>query len=407
MNNIKDEITEEFHRVLTYYDLLMASIGHIVGAGVFILIGYIVGIAKGYAWVSIILSGLIIYVVSSYYIEAHRIHQETSAEYLIIKDAFGLDISNAVISFIIIATICILFVVSITCGHYIAALTNEYIGASLGFVIVITLALVVNLTNIQYTTMTNNFITGLGLGGLILLIMLGFSRIFKNGVNINFNFIKNHLSGLLSVSVWSKIIIGAFIFLFAYYGFDTVIKLNSESINPTDDIPAAIHDSIIFSVILYALICIVMISIMTPNEASKTETPLADLTKKLTTNWSVQKFIELCGVLLTFTTLILLQTGLSRFVREFINKNLENLGINDGVNDDENDSFIIRFLKFITRLNNDTKTPSYILILFSICIIVMYLAKISVMSGAIISNCGIALMCIMVIGSVIIMNWRK
>jgi amino acid transporter len=407
MNNIKDEIIEDVHRVLTYYDLLMASIGHIVGAGVFILIGYIVGIANGYAWVSVILSGLIIYFVSSYYIEAHRIHQETSAEYLIIKDAFGLDISNVVISFIIIATICILFVVSITCGHYIAALTNEYIGASLGFVIVIILALVVNLTNIQYTTMTNNFITGLGLGGLILLIMLGFSRIFKNGVNINFNFIKNHLSGLLSVSVWSKIIIGAFIFLFAYYGFDTVIKLNSESINPKDDIPAAIHDSIIFSVILYALICIVMISIMTPKEASKTDTPLADLTKKLTTNWSVQKFIELCGVLLTFTTLILLQTGLSRFVREFINKNLENLGINDGINNDENDSFIIRFFKFITRLHNDTKTPSYILILFTICIIVMYLAKISVMTGAIISNCGIVLMCIMVIGSVIIMNWRK
>lgn len=396
MDSIKNEITDEYNRILTYYDLLMANIGHIVGAGVFILIGYIVGIARGYAWVSVGLSGLIIYIVSNYYIKAHTIHPENGAEYLVIKDAFGLKISNIIITFIIISTISIAFVVAISCGDYIKTLIG--IDASIGFIIVILLSLALNLTYIKYSTKFNNYITGLGLCGLGLLIVLGLNNI-KQTLSLKSikTIITNQYEGLLSFKVWCKIIMGAFIFLFAYYGFDTVIKLDAECINPDEDIPKAINNSIIFTIILYSLICIIIISIMTPAEASKTDTPLADLTKKLTSSIPIQKFIELCGVLLTFTTLLLLQTGLSRFIREFISKNLENIG-----NDDDN--LIKSILKFFTKIHSKTKTPIYILIFITICIILMYLSKISVMTGAIIANSGIVIMCFMVVISVIIIT---
>ena len=97
--------------------------------------------------------------------------------------------------------------------------------------------------------------------GLFILIILGvFYIITTNNINYQ-NLFK------LSPKDIPNILAGAFIFIFAYTGFELVIRLNSETINTNDNtndnsdnnneknnaIPNAIHDSLLFIIIIYPI----------------------------------------------------------------------------------------------------------------------------------------------------------
>ena len=111
----------QYKKVLSIYDLILSNIGHIVGAGVFVLIGKILNIAGKTAWLSVLLSGIFIYFISDSYIKVYNKYLSNDSEYLAIKVKYGKLISNISIITTCIATILIIYIISVS-SKYISLL---------------------------------------------------------------------------------------------------------------------------------------------------------------------------------------------------------------------------------------------------------------------------------------------
>ncbi len=109
------------YKTLTYPDLLLAGIGHVVGAGIFTLIGK----AGAYTWLATLIAGLVVYGVSRSYININNKYEANNAEYQIIKDAtakIGISyVPTVTIWASIVGAVLTCYVVSQAFGGYFAS----------------------------------------------------------------------------------------------------------------------------------------------------------------------------------------------------------------------------------------------------------------------------------------------
>jgi hypothetical protein len=332
-----------------------------VGAGIFVLIGKTINIAGSSAWISVMLGGIFIYWVSSYYIDAHNLYDDNDAEFLAISEAYGKPMSLTFTILALCVVVCIVYVVMLAFGSYFEALVG--IPVSIGCLLGLGVSLFINIYGIQITAEVNKLATLSGLSGLALIVVLGGAYILSNFSSVVKKFRIPELHPIY-------ILYGAFIFVFAYTGFEMIIRLNKESIDGSHDIPRAIHHSIIITMIIYILICIVMISVFDSNGYVGMR-PFVSLIQKLTSNVAIIKYIEYCGAILTWTTLLFGITQASRLLRDLAyTHNIVGLGA-------------------IRDLHPESGVPQNALIAVGVAILCMYGIGISIDAGTIVANGGL------------------
>lgn len=352
----------EYSKVLSYDELVFSNIGYIVGAGIFVLIGRTVGIAGSSAWISVLLAGLFILIVSDAYIKVHAEFHSNYPEIQAIGKYCSESVGYLSMVVLLIGIIFIIYVVALAFGEYMTAFTDGCISAEVSTVVGFLLAVAFNTGNVEMTSDVNKIITISGLVGLGLIIILGIGHIFKN-----------HKTAINNLVIRSKdfsvinIFYGAFIFLFAYTGFDMIIRLDRESEDAEDDIPAAINTSIWIIIGLYLSITIITIALFGNGSSLKNSThPLVDVIKELTDNRWLIKFIEYCGIALTWTTVLLSITYASRLTKELA--------------DETND------LKFLGELDSSTHIPLNATLMITLIIILLLLGDIDILKGAVVAN---------------------
>jgi len=400
----------EYKKVLNLYDLILSNIGYIIGAGIFVLIGKTINIAGNTAWISVILSGLFIYFISNSYIKVHLEYLSNDAEYLAIKDKYGSTISNISAVITIISIIAIIYVVLLGFGSYFSSMTNDIINPFTSSFIGLFFAVIINIYGIELTANINGFFTLSGIIGLCLLIIMGFIYIFNNWKTILPNFIKKDtIKNIMNINV-INILYGAFIFIFAYFGFELIIRLNAESENNEKDIPEAIKYSICFAIIIYTLIAIIIIGIFGNNidHISNNIRPLSILINTLTKNTLIIKYIELCGVGLTWNTILLSITYGSRLLTEFIKQISTNTIQEITLTKETNTKNTIQDKAIIVKsmlentvyifknINKYTHTPINSILLISLIILLLLLMKVNIISSTIIANAGCIIIMLLV-----------
>jgi APA family basic amino acid/polyamine antiporter len=391
MNEVNNK--NGYNKQLNFTDLILSNIGYIVGAGIFILLGKTIKISGNYAWLSVIISGLFIYFISNSYIDVHNKYLSNDAEYQAIKDKYGNIISNVSIILTIVANICIIYVVSLGFGSYSNVITNNLLNSKFASIIGLLLATFINVYGINLTANINNFITITGIIGLLILIALGFIYIIKHDMLSSLSSLITPLKNIKFKNI-INILAGAFIFIFAYFGFELIIRLNAESVNNETDIPEAMHYSIWFSILIYTLITIVFISVINHDgniNSSKLNKnvairPLSLLINTLTTNQILIKYIEMCGIGLTWNTILLSITYGSRLLTEFAKKHT-NIMQNNYIGD---------FINTFSEINNTTKTPINSILIISICVTLLILLDLPILIGTIIANGGLIIIMLLV-----------
>ena len=411
MNNTEldeneNENENKYKKVLNINDLLLSNIGYIVGAGVFVLIGKTLSIAGNTSWISVILSGLFIYFISKSYIKVHNKYLSNDADYLAIKDKYGYIISNISIIITLIANIAITYVVAYGFGSYTNSITNNKISSFVSSILGLAIAVIINIYGIESTANINNIVTVGGILGLLLLIVLGGMYLFKHWKTTKLHF---KILNINDINILN-ILYGAFIFIFAYFGFDLIIRLNAESKNNETDIPKALNYSIWISIILYTLIILVMIGVYGNNYNNNDNNigknlynPLSILIKKLTNNNIIIKYIDLCGVALTWNTVLLSITHGSRLLTEFANtldtqQNTLTQYTDTYSQDTDTYSKNIynNIIMFFKKINSNTQTPIHSIIFIGVCVLFLILIKLNIISSTIIANASVLLIMILV-----------
>ena len=252
----------ELKKELSLFQVTLAGIGVILGAGIYALIGVASGIAGNAIWLAFVIGAIIAMLTGLSYAELSSIFKRDSGEYDYVQSAFNKRLALIVGIVIILAGIITAATVSLGFALYFSAIFNTPI---IYVAILITLILsLINYYGIKQSSWITSFSTIVETLGLIIIIILGIKYIG----NVDYFEMPNGFDGVLQAT--------ALIF-FAFLGFDNIIKLAEETKNPQRTIPKAIILSIIISSIIYILVAISAVSILGWQELSISKAPLADV----------------------------------------------------------------------------------------------------------------------------------
>lgn len=349
-------------RRLTYYDLLFAGIGTVIGAGIFTLIGKACKYSGEYTWIATLIAGLFIYFITQSYIKINKKYDSNDAEYLVIKDVFGENISKIIILGAIIGGILTAYIVSEAFGEYLKSLFG--VNENISTILCIVICTIINIIGIKELAYVNNVTTIMGIVGLIIITIMGIVNLPK--IKSLHNEIIPKTQTLNNYNVIGGVLISAYIMLFSYFGFETLIKLNKESIDPQNDLPKAMNHTVISTTLLYTIIAYISVVYVGPTLLSRSGAPLATTIQKITPHNSIINYVKLCGVLLTFNTCLLTIAGTSRIIDDMMKP--------------KNNDIIVK---------SKSTTPVKYIIFIAFVIMILKICNVDIITATFICNSGI------------------
>jgi APA family basic amino acid/polyamine antiporter len=218
--NEHEKKTPHLKRKVSLFALTMYGVGNILGAGIYALIGQVIGITGNMSWLSFILAAITGALTGLSYAELSAMYPKSAAEFVYTEEAFKIRIVSFILGWIIIFSgLFSATTVAFGFAGYFASLIG--IPSNL-LIIPIAIALIIILSIVNYigiktSTFANIIFTFIEAAGLIFIIIIGMPHFgsvdyFQLPVGSSF------------FAIFSSI---ALIF-FAYIGFEDIANIAKE-----------------------------------------------------------------------------------------------------------------------------------------------------------------------------------
>jgi len=287
----------ELSKQLGFWDIYLMSIGQIIGAGIFILIGKTAKYANNFTWLSFLIAGIFSILSGFSYVELSTIFKRNAAENDYIGSVFGEKIG--LLSTIILLLIGVFTITTVALGM------GEYINKKFNYskltsaILIILLYAGINIIGVKTSSNVNMVSTAIEFLGLVAIILGGLFTIKPKSA---FNIPK-------SIVPSGKIIYSSLIAMFAYMGFETTVRLTEEAVNPNRDIPLALIASVITTGILYILVSWIVTNVVDVKKLANSATPIEDAAQVIFGNKISPLFGLIAFVAISNTVLLGLLTN--------------------------------------------------------------------------------------------------
>lgn len=278
-------------RSLGFWLLSFYGLGNILGAGIYVLVGKVAGEAGYFAPLSFLVAAFVAAFTAFTYAELSARYPVAAGEAVYLQKGFGMTWLSMLVG-LLIATAGMLSAATITLGF--SGYMQVFLDVPEPVLIVAMLALLGTITiwGISESVKIAAFFTLLEIAGLLLIIVIGSSRLSDIPDVIN------NLPSLLEISIWPGIFMGAFLAFFAFIGFEDMVNVAEEVKNPEKNMPRAIILALIVSTVLYSLISLVAIVNLPLETLASSKAPLADIYTSVTGNKPIViTFISLFAVI--------------------------------------------------------------------------------------------------------------
>jgi basic amino acid/polyamine antiporter, APA family len=253
--------------VLGPVQLIFYSVGVIIGAGVYSVIGAAAGLAQEGLWLSFLVGALVALLTAFSYAEMTTAFPHAGAEYVYLRRAlprlrfaaFGIGIVILLGGAATAATVAVAF------GGYLKQFVDVPIGLSALILLAVCTAL--NVWGLQESSLANIIFTSIEVAGLLLVVAAGAMQ--------------GDLVGPVFAPVHSGIMPAAAIIFFVYLGFEEIANMAEEVRHPARDLPRAIFGSIGITTLLYVLVSLSVVALASPAELAAAEAPLATAIHKV------------------------------------------------------------------------------------------------------------------------------
>jgi APA family basic amino acid/polyamine antiporter len=248
-------------RVLGPFDVTVYGVGIIIGAGIYALIGKAAGIAGGAVWMSYGIAAIVAALTALSYAELTSIFPKSAAEYVYTDHAFRRKWLAFVVGWLAIYNMTIVAsTVSLGFGGYFSALTG--VPMLVGAVALIILMSLLNYSGIKESANANALLTLLEVGGLLIIIVLGWSHL-------------GSVDYFSSPGGFGGVMTAALLVFFAFLGFEDVANIAEETKNPKHVIPMGLLLALGISTLLYMLVSVAAVSVVPPEQLAASNAPLA------------------------------------------------------------------------------------------------------------------------------------
>ena len=249
-------------RHLGLFEVTMAGVGIILGAGIYALVGKAAGIAGNAVWLSFLLSAVIATVSGLCYAELASMFPKSGAEYVYIEETFSRTLAFSIGWLMLAIGVFAAAAVAMGFGGYFSVLFG--IDSTLAALALVVLMSLVVFMGVKTSTWIAIFLTIVSAIGLFIVIAVGIP--YFGSVDYT----------TLTYG-WNGVVSAAALIFFAFIGFESIVRLSEETAAPTKTIPRALFLAIGITTILYVLVAISAVSVLGYEALAASEAPLAEV----------------------------------------------------------------------------------------------------------------------------------
>jgi amino acid transporter len=247
--------------VLGPVQLVMYSVGVIVGAGVYSVIGAAAGLAGESLWLSFVIGAVVAALTAISYAEMTTSFPTAGAEYVYVRRALPnrqwIAFSVAVV--ILIGGAAASTTVAVAFAGYLRVFLD--VPPALAAALLLFACAGIGVWGIREASWFNALFTSIEVVGLLLVIAVGLTH-------------ENFAAPLL-LAPQPGVLAASAILFFVYLGFEEIANLSEEVRNPGRDLPRAIFISLAVTATLYVLVALAVIALASPLELAESDAPLA------------------------------------------------------------------------------------------------------------------------------------
>ena len=269
--------------LLTFYGL-----GTILGAGIYVLIGEVAHRAGPLTSISFLVAAILAGITAYSFARLSSKIPKSAGPAAYAYEVFKLKSISVIVglAIIVIGTVSAATMVKGFSGYFNALVELPNFIVIIGIVLLITL---LSVWGISQSLIVTAIITILEIVGLLFVI---FATVDLNNLN------KITILPLsIDLSSSSSIFFAAFITFYAYIGFEDIVNIAEETINPTKVVPLAIYLSLILSTILYLALSISTISFIPLYIFETSTAPLASIVEYKGYNPLVMAVISMIAII--------------------------------------------------------------------------------------------------------------
>jgi len=257
--------------LVTFYGL-----GNILGAGIYVLIGKVVGEAGLFAPLSFLLAALIASLTAFTYAELSARYPLSAGEAVYVREGLGIRLLPAVVGILIVLAG---IVSAATIMRGFAGYLQVFVPVPASIAIPLMLLLLGGLAvwGIAESVAAAALVTVVEVAGLLLII-----GIATPGVGVLNTVLAEGLPPLTEITVLPGIIMGAFLAFYAFIGFEDMVNVAEEVRQPERNLPRAILLALLISSVLYLLVSLAAITSLPVDRLAAADAPLAVLYETVT-----------------------------------------------------------------------------------------------------------------------------
>jgi APA family basic amino acid/polyamine antiporter len=262
-------------RKITLPLLLFYGLGNILGAGIYVLIGEVAGLAGLYAPFSFVLALVIASFTALSYSELAVRYPVSAGEAVYVREGLRSRTLSTVVG-LTIALAGLVSAATIACGFagYLTELLPLPEPAVIVGVVIILGAIAA--WGIGESVAIASAITLVEIGGLLLILWVGAPAFIQ---------LPERLPGLvppMELESWHGIALGGFLAFYAFLGFEDMVNIAEEVKEPSRSFPAAILLALLIATLLYVGVSLVSILLLPPEQLSASHAPFATLYRHAT-----------------------------------------------------------------------------------------------------------------------------
>lgn len=251
---------QALERSLTFPQVVVAGIGMTIGAGVFAVLGVAAGDAGNAVWLAFLIAGFCAILTGLSYAELASMFPRAGAEFDYVSHAFGRRSGVIIGCVVIVACIIGSSTIIVSCASY----ASQVLGLSPAIIAICLLPifLFILLREVKSLARFVIILTFVETGCLLLLTLCSVPYF---GTNSAFE-TPYGFSGVLSSA--------AMVFI-AFSGFEGIVKLSEETLEPEKSIPRGLFVALLFVTILYTATAYGSISVVGWEALSESATPVS------------------------------------------------------------------------------------------------------------------------------------
>jgi amino acid transporter len=249
-------------RTLGPLELIFYSVGVIVGAGVYSVIGAAAGLAQDSLWISFAVGAGVALLTALSYAEMATAYPQAGAEYIYIRRAWPradwLSFGTGIV--ILIGGAATAATVAVAFGGYLRTFVE--LPPAWSALLLLVACTAFNIWGLRESSLANMLFTAIEVGGLLLVIAAGLAR-------------ESGPPPPPQPGAEPAVMAAAALLFFVYLGFEEVANLAEEVHRPARDIPLALLVSIAITTVLYVLVGLAVVHMAAPADLAESEAPLA------------------------------------------------------------------------------------------------------------------------------------